>query len=81
MPTNASPLWIRCRDLILCFLTFSSSPTSLCSSPPAGIKKFPYIPLLIPAVFITLGFQITCLGMFSRPWHLMSLHDAADLDM
>ncbi|KAG1660006.1 hypothetical protein FOA52_009826 [Chlamydomonas sp. UWO 241] len=45
-----------------------------------AIKKFVYSTLLIPVPIATLIFHISCLKMFDKPWHLVSLHDACALD-
>jgi len=46
-----------------------------------GIKKFPFVPLLIPTILITVIFHISCLMIFQRPWNMMALHDAGYLDV
>jgi hypothetical protein len=45
-----------------------------------GVKKFAFVLLIIPLPFITILFHKTMLGVFKRPWKLMSLKEAALLD-
>lgn len=45
-----------------------------------GIKKFQYTPLLIPVIFITMVFHFTVRNLFSKPWRVMALHNATEVD-
>lgn len=45
-----------------------------------ALKGFFYTPLVIPVFFLTLVFDRTCCSLFRRPWVLLSLRAAAELD-
>ncbi|MEW5303944.1 MAG: hypothetical protein WDW36_006589 [Sanguina aurantia] len=45
-----------------------------------SIKRFVWAPLLIPAVLATIAFHVNVISMFRRPWELLSLQDAVELD-
>jgi hypothetical protein len=45
-----------------------------------GLKGFFYTPLILPVFPITLAFDRTCTALFRRPWVLLSLRAAAELD-
>ena len=45
-----------------------------------GVKGFGYVVLIIPLPIVTAVFHANMLGIFKRPWKLMSLKEAALLD-
>ena len=46
-----------------------------------GIKGFRYAPIMIPIIFATLVYHVAVYSLFQRPWSMMSVHDAAMLDL
>lgn len=45
-----------------------------------GVKKFVYAPLMLPCIIGTGIFHNACYNIFKRPWEILSLRDATDLD-
>lgn len=44
------------------------------------VKRFNFAPLILPLIVVTIIFHKVNLGLFQRPWTLMSLKEAAVLD-
>ncbi|KXZ43993.1 hypothetical protein GPECTOR_75g716 [Gonium pectorale] len=45
-----------------------------------SIKRFPFAPLLLPATAAAAAFHRAATRMYDRPWRILALRDAADLD-
>ncbi len=45
-----------------------------------GVKQSYTSPVVVPLLFITVIFTIVCRGIFARPFQVMSLRGAVDLD-
>ncbi|GAX72896.1 hypothetical protein CEUSTIGMA_g351.t1 [Chlamydomonas eustigma] len=46
-----------------------------------SIKAFRFAPLIVPLIFFTFLFHVSVYLLFNRPWRLLSVHDAAMLDL
>ncbi|KAG2494802.1 hypothetical protein HYH03_007045 [Edaphochlamys debaryana] len=44
------------------------------------IKKFAYALLALPLILGTIGYHYSTLTLYNRPWKVVSLHDASELD-
>ncbi|KXZ47791.1 hypothetical protein GPECTOR_33g673 [Gonium pectorale] len=46
-----------------------------------SIKKFPFSPVMFPLIFFSISSHIGTLQLYSRPWSVTALHNAAEMDM
>jgi hypothetical protein len=46
-----------------------------------AVKRFPFAALLLPLILGTAMMHVAAMRAFSRPWELLSLRDARQLDM